>query len=134
MAMDTVNNCSLGNLISLCFDMRFECDKYNSSCFTYTTDSEVCGLEGLEWDHIYRKWLISLLILKQFIFFFQRGVANSYQNTGIASEMWSYGPYHINFIQLSSIYCTLNPVNTTRLSFHGRTFFPCGRAFITHCE
>ena len=47
--------------------------------------------------------MISLLILKQFIFFFQRGVANSYQNTGIASEIWSYGPSVTNFIQLQAI-------------------------------
>jgi hypothetical protein len=34
-----------------------------------------------------------------------------------------------NLIQLSSTYCKLNPVHTTRLSFHG-TNFPCGTSLL----
>jgi hypothetical protein len=47
--------------------------------------------------------LTSLLILKHLICF-QSDLANSYQNTGISSETWSYGRCLSNFIQLSSIY------------------------------
>ena len=45
-----------------------------------------------------------------------------YQDIWISSEIWSYVPCLTNFIQLSSSYCTVNPVNTTRLSFHGTAF------------
>ena len=57
LAVNTANNWSQGNLISLCFDMIFECEKYRCSCFTYITASEVCALEGLEWVHMYCIWL-----------------------------------------------------------------------------
>ena len=36
--------------------------------------------------------ITSLLILNQIIFFFQRSVSNSYQNIGISSQVWNYGP------------------------------------------
>jgi len=52
--MDTANNYGHGNLISLCFDIRFECDKYSFSPFTFTTASEACALDGFEWVHMYR--------------------------------------------------------------------------------
>ena len=52
----------------------------------------------------------SLLIWKQFIFMFQIGPANSYQNIRISSQVWNYGPCLTNFIQLSSICCKLNSI------------------------
>ena len=42
----------------------------------------------------------------------------------------NYVPCLTNFIQLSSIYCTLNRMHTTRLSFHGTAFFPCGTSLL----
>ena len=79
----------------------------------------------------------SLLIWKQFIFMFQIGPANFYQNIGISSQVWNYGLCLTNFIQLSSIYCTVNPLHHHKAIISWYSLFPCGIVFyhalwITH--
>ena len=109
-------------------------DKLHTAFFNLVyTESRAHHMALIWWYSIFHVAL-QFLIWKQFIFIFQIDPATFYHKIEMSSETWSYGPCQTNFIQLSSISCTMNPEHHYKAFISWNIIFPCVIVIITHCE